>query len=194
METEKNTEKKDATTIGKKVYVHTKDGRTDKGKDKLVFNLEETEAKGTENNIRDATLKVTSSVDTKSLINPAVLLKEQDRIVEQELLAEQEKQDDKVQNSNEDDDSSIGSEFVDATQVTADSESVGDSSDHEKTPVIKRTQEGSSKNDTSDVNKRNMEFLKDTWANMVEDEENEARLLAALEKESSIADDEGFQV
>ncbi|MCH81737.1 DUF4283 domain protein [Trifolium medium] len=93
----------------------------------------------------------------KDLINPAALFKEQDILLEVELNAATPIDTDSTQGS-----------FVDATQDqhdrTSNSESEKISATHERV-------------------KKDMKFLNDLWANMADNEDEEARLLEYLEKE-----------
>jgi hypothetical protein len=69
----------------------------------------------------------------------------------------------------EEDTSTQDSEFVDATQSHLDDDRDSNADDHNQ--------------GTSNVNvQKDMQFLKESWANMAENEEQEQRLLAALDK------------
>jgi len=92
----------------------------------------------------------------------------------------------------EEEGSSIGSEFVDATQNNSDANSVDEEETNNGAPTNKEIQLA---HDTSvDQIQRNMRFLNESWANMAENVEEDSRLLAALEKEPVNDEDEGFQV
>jgi len=102
-------------------YVQTKDGRNSQAKPKEVIDLE-----GTSDNNRNVSQnkdkeKLPDQQESNSKSNPGQTLKEQDKILEEELNVE-------IQNNfvsrNDEEESSVGSDFVDATQNNLDTTSV----------------------------------------------------------------------
>jgi hypothetical protein len=95
--------------------------------------------------------------------------------------------------ADENDDSSQGSEFVDATQQMTRNEASDASMDHE----VSEEEDCSVDISEEDIERHNRDFLKNSWANMAEDVETENTLLKHLEEEGTANNgipDEGFKV
>ena len=101
-------------------------------------------------------------------------------------------------NSNEETNSL--SEFVNATQLDDGNNEIEDEQQVDSDPheagvdLLVKVDEETRR---AEIEKRNMEFLNQSWANMAEDEEAEQNLLKSLEEtspEKQVNDDDGFQV
>jgi len=94
-------------------YIQTKDGRNAQSKAKEVIDLEEASDKNKNVSLNKDTENLPDQQASTSKSNPTQALKEQDKTLEEDLNAE-------IQNNlvarNDEEESSIGSEFVDATQ------------------------------------------------------------------------------
>lgn len=166
------------------VFVQTKDGRSDKNKDKEVIDIEASAEREEAN--RKKQERILDQEGSSSKTNDVDLLKEQDMVLEQEL--NEQHQNIMVARVN-DDGSSTGSEFVDETQTNLVTDSM-DEDESIETPAQLQVALVSS----ADTNKKNMNFLKESWNNMAENVTEEAGLLAILEKETVSTDDDGFQI
>lgn len=166
------------------VFVQTKDGRSDKNKDKEVIDIEASAEREEAN--RKKQERILDQEGSSSKTNDVDLLKEQDMVLEQEL--NEQHQNIMVARVN-DDGSSTGSEFVDETQTNLVTDSM-DEDESIETPAQLQVALVSS----ADTNKKNMNFLKESWNNMAENVNEEAGLLAILEKETVSTDDDGFQI
>lgn len=166
------------------VFVQTKDGRSDKNKDKEVIDIEASAEREEAN--RKKQERILDQEGSSSKTNDVDLLKEQDMVLEQEL--NEQHQNIMVARVN-DDGSSTGSEFVDETQTNLVTDSM-DEDESIETPAQLQVALVSS----ADTNQKNMNFLKESWNNMAENVNEEAGLLAILEKETVSTDDDGFQI
>jgi hypothetical protein len=110
-----------------------------------------------------------------SVLEPAEIFKEQDRSLEEELNngIEFETEIGEVHDSDVQTSSTKGS-FVDATQFQQDTDT---------------NSEGNILITTPERVKKDMEFLKESWANMADNDEVEARLMEYLEKDPPLAVD-----
>lgn len=108
-------------------------------------------------------------------ISPRAVMRSQDQNLEKEINDELEE---RVVNESVQDSSSQGSEFVDATQFQILNNDVNDQEDVEtKLPTPERVQ-------------NDMEFLKQSWANIVDDTAAEDRLSEELEQRQAAVEEE----
>jgi hypothetical protein len=131
----------------------------------------------TSQNSSDGVVNIPSLVKGKDIVTvlePVEIFLEQDRRLEDDL----NKVNDQQLVDNDFEDTSSQGSFVEATQVISHNSACNDSEKRIETPdrVIK-----------------DMDFLKNSWANMVENEDEEARLTKFLEKEPTQSAD-GFQI
>jgi hypothetical protein len=112
-------------------------------------------------------------------ISPRAIMRSQDQNLENEINDELEQ---RVVNESEQDSSSQGSEFVDATQFQILNNDVSDQEDVEtKLPTPERVQ-------------NDMDFLKQSWANIVDDAAAEDRRLEELEQQQDAGEEEQQQI
>ncbi|KAK2400289.1 hypothetical protein QL285_050002 [Trifolium repens] len=131
----------------------------------------------TSQNSSDGVVNIPSFVKGKDIVTvlePVEIFLEQDRRLEDDL----NKVNDQQLVDNDFEDTSSQGSFVESTQVISHNSACNDSEKRIETPdrVIK-----------------DMDFLKNSWANMVENEDEEARLTEFLEKEPTQSAD-GFQI
>jgi hypothetical protein len=195
-----NTIKKRATNEPKQIFVPTKDGRVQQSKanevinvEKEIINVEDTSSKspqaGVSNKAHGSSSKnhVSSPVDQfevgladaaiLSPVSPRSMLREQDKELEQDLN----------DNLNDDDTSSQDS-FVDATQM--DGQIVVAQLNQDQ-PLNVESSQDAGKIPTPDRVAQDMAFLKQSWANMVDAEDESMKL---LEDTGQGLDEDGFQL
>jgi len=186
MESKKQEARQNVNLKINQVFVQTKDGRSNKNKYKEVIDNEASAEKEEAN--RKEQERLLDQEGSSSKTNHADLMKEQDMLLEKELT--EQHQNIMVTRIN-DDGSSTGSEFVDATQNNLVTNSVNED-ESIGTPAQQQLQVALVS--SADTNQINMKFLKESWANMPENVDEEARLLAILDKEIVSSDSDGFQI
>jgi hypothetical protein len=139
--------------------------------------LQPLQRKASDNRIANVTDPTLVNVPA-TMFEPAEIFKEQDRILEEKLATDSAKNVEKSNDVNVEDDVSSQGSFIDATQHDRPS-SEGD-----------LNVQGTSSATTENVRK-DMAFLNDSWANMAENDDEEARLLNFLEQPPPV---QNFQV
>lgn len=189
------TKKKKQAKESKKDFVQTKDGRQEQGKGKEVTNvekevidIEEEKDKENVNNVENG--QVAKEKGKGLAVSASDEFREQDKQLEAEVNEELERETNIDKATKDASSSSMQGSFVDATQaqVQDDNLSNEDGAHSGSSHLIK----------TPDRVMKDMEFLKTSWENLVEDVDDEVNLIADLEKEhvetSPDVDAEGFQI
>jgi hypothetical protein len=186
------TTKKQPTIEPKKVYVPVKDVRPQQSKEndriagREIINVENDveippqvidkgqEQAGTVLDCQDPDSVLQPVINEAAILSPVDLLKDQDKQLEDELNAVRVEE---VTMSDSD-----SSEFVDATQHQITTASASNT-----------VSPGIDQRTTPDRIVKDMEFLKNSWANMAEEEENQ-QLDVVVEQPANHENDEGFIV
>lgn len=141
--------------------------------------LQPLQRKASDNRIANVTDPTLVNVPA-TMFEPAEIFKEQDRILEEKLATDSAKNVEKSNDVNVEDDVSSQGSFIDATQELHDRpSSEGDFN-------VQGTSSATPENVRKD-----MAFLNDSWANMAENDDEEARLLNFLEQPPPV---QNFQV
>ncbi|KAK2396978.1 hypothetical protein QL285_058604 [Trifolium repens] len=168
-----------------KKYVQSKDGRVQQNKLPEIVNVEGSSSKSINKITHEAPVEnmvtvierienVSTPVNSKEISISAeksgAATQNRFLVLDEQLGVIPPDADDEIMENVDDDNSNTpDSEFVDATQL-------------QQLDDTNKVQE----HDTSlDMAHKNMQFLKESWANMAENEEDEIRLLEALQKEPS---------
>lgn len=175
LQKEKNNRKPNAP---KQVYAQTKDGRTEQGTSKAPIRVDDDKITETDKPVEEATEVRDLSKGKEKEISLNLMPVRQNNMFS--VLNNQENVGiTELQETNDDNDSTQESEFVDATQVNVD----GSASDDD----------GNNTQNSPDQEQINKEFLSQSWANMAADEDAEKRLLEQLETEEDENEKEAQQ-
>jgi hypothetical protein len=195
-----NATKKQQNRAPNKSFVQKKDDRAEQGKGKEVIDVEKEtlnveemagkegndEGKGTTQELEKSSSKITS---------PAELLKSQDLQLEVELNANWNQN---IEEEDQEDTSSQGS-YVDATQVQSDTIPEGEEEEVQNKEDCNVENDEQFETPPTPIRvQKDMEFLRNSWAALADNEDEEAGLFAALESEpltnNPTIDNERFQM
>ncbi|GAU38059.1 hypothetical protein TSUD_146170 [Trifolium subterraneum] len=172
--TNEGNQRKKPPTESKKVFVQTRDSREQQGKkieiinvEKETINVEESSSKNQQKLNEEETLHVKDKDqgnDTNIVLSPEDIFKQHDKVLEEELNSEHEKVASKGKTPSMDEDFSSNGSFVAATQS------------HEVEGLFEAN--SSHLDDTPERVKKDMNFLKESVANMADEVENSPTRLA----------------